>query len=119
MFAGTSAPDPTEYYYIDGGIPKHFLPAISLSSRCYWGMFRGVRGISTMPYLPAIELAYACYQEMFAESSIIISSTGANSCILPATTLANSCYNYMFADCQFVYASPVLPARKLKNACYS
>ncbi len=119
MFAGQGQADQSDYYYIDGGIPKHFLPAISLSSSCYNGMFRGVRGISTMPYLPAIELASACYRAMFAESSIIISSTGTNSCILPATTLANSCYYYMFADCHSVYASPVLPARKLKTSCYS
>ena len=54
MFAGQGQADQQEYYHIDGGIPKHFLPAISLSSSCYNGMFRGVRGISTMPYLPAI-----------------------------------------------------------------
>ena len=41
------------------------LPATTLSSTCYWGMFFGCTSLTTAPELPAATLVGRCYGEMF------------------------------------------------------
>ena len=42
------------------------LPATTLASYCYRGMFYGCTGLTTAPSLPATKLAYECYRLMFS-----------------------------------------------------
>ena len=116
------------------------LPATTLASRCYVGMFNGCTSLTTAPELPAATLAYSCYTYMFLFCSSLTSApelhatTLAGYCYyamfsnctslvtapeLPATTLASQCYSEMFVNCTSLTTAPVLPATTLANDCYT
>lgn len=70
------------------------LPATTLTSGCYGGMFQGCTNLTTAPVLPATTLENNCYELMFYGcTSLTVASE------LPATTLTTNCYNGMFQGC--------------------
>lgn len=90
------------------------LPATTLATYCYLGMFKYCNSLTTAPALPATTLVQSCYGSMF-ENCVNLTTAPA----LPATTLAGSCYSYMFEYCYSLTTAPVLPATTLANYCYS
>ena len=70
------------------------LPATTLVSNCYSGMFGGCTSLVNAPELPATTIASNCYQNMFNGCTSLTTAPE-----LPATALASYCYNYMFRDC--------------------
>lgn len=90
------------------------LPAITLSERCYWEMFRDCTTLASAPTLPALELADYCYCRMFYNCKALLVSSD-----LPATSLASHCYEGMFYDCSNLASAPNLPATILTDYCYS
>ena len=90
------------------------LPATTLSSNCYNGMFRNCTALVTAPTLPATTLAASCYQSMFEGCTNLTVAPE-----LPATTLAANCYNSMFYECKSLITAPELPATSLNSNCYN
>ena len=90
------------------------LPATTLASNCYYGMFSGCTSLVTAPVLPATTLASSCYAYMFYGCTSLATAP-----VLPATTLTNSCYRSMFNGCTSLATAPVLPATTLESSCYS
>ena len=89
------------------------LPAMTLTSNCYQGMFRGCNALTTAPELPATTLVVDCYSTMFYGCSALT-----NAPELKVKTLAESCYAHMFWDCSALTTAPELPATTLAYACY-
>ena len=89
------------------------LPATTLSTYCYYGMFYGCTSLVTIPELPATILADHCYNKMFRDCTSLTTAPE-----LPATTLAEACYYYMFGGCTNLISAPTLPATTLANYCY-
>ena len=81
------------------------LPATTLASRCYVGMFNGCTSLTTAPELPATTLAEYCYGYMFLFCSSLASAPE-----LHATTLAEYCYGYMFYGCESLTNVAVVPS---------
>ena len=98
-------------------IPKGFLPATKLAKSCYFSMFGGCTGLTSIPedLLPATELAYSCYCAMFGGCTGL---TSIPEDLLPARVLTQRCYERMFEGCTNILKSPVLPARLLTQGCY-
>ena len=90
------------------------LPAITLTSNCYYYMFSGCTSLTSAPALPATTLASDCYNAMFSGCTSLKTAP-----VLPATTLAKSCYSAMFNDCTSLTSAPELPATTLANSCYA
>ena len=95
-------------------VSADFLPATTLASYCYYGMFYNCTSLTTAPVLPATTLAYNCYKSMFRGCTSLTTAPE-----LPATTLANSCYSDMFYGCTSLVNAPELPATTLATNCYS
>ena len=89
------------------------LPATTLAMYCYKEMFRGCTSLTTAPELPATTLAIACYSNMFRNCTSLV-----NVPQLPVTTLADSCYVSMFQGCTSLTTAPTLPATELVVECY-
>ena len=70
------------------------LPAETLTTGCYFAMFKDCTSLTKAPKLPATTLTDACYYNMFKGCTSLTSAPK-----LPATTLATSCYQEMFVDC--------------------
>lgn len=89
----------------------------SMSSQCYYAMFRGCNLLTTIPndYLQATTIENSCYAQMFYDCKSLESVPFD---LLPATTLANNCYQYMFFGCTNLVNTPNLPATTLANNCY-
>jgi hypothetical protein len=90
------------------------LPAETLASQCYFYMFSGCSSLTTAPKLNATTLADRCYWAMFAGCSSLTTAPA-----LPAMTLTINCYSGMFSDCTALTAAPAtLPAETLAISCY-
>ena len=89
------------------------LPAKTLASSCYYGMFKYCSSLTTAPDLPAETLASSCYQEMFSGCTSLTTAPD-----LPAETLASNCYDGMFYNCKALTTAPDLPAKTLASNCY-
>ena len=90
------------------------LPATTLASSCYYGMFRGCTSLVAAPELPATTLTSSCYSNMFRGCTSLATAPE-----LPATTLTGTyCYSYMFQGCTSLATAPELPATKLTADCY-
>lgn len=89
------------------------LPATTLIYDCYYAMFYGCTSLTTAPQLPATTLAENCYWNMFQGCTSLTVAPA-----LPATTLADNCYNGMFTDCINLTTAPALPATTLTESCY-
>ena len=90
------------------------LPATTLADSCYYNMFYGCSSLTTAPELPATTLADGCYSAMFTGCRSLTTAPE-----LPATTLASSCYDNMFRNCSSLTTAPALPATTLADGCYS
>jgi hypothetical protein len=77
-------------------------------------MFQDCTSLTTAPELPATTLASDCYNGMFYNCRSLSTAPS----ILPATTLATHCYYYMFYGCSSLTTAPELPATTLANNCY-
>ena len=91
-----------------------FLPAESLTNRCYSYMFSGCKSLITAPELPATTLTNYCYAYMFQLCTSLITAPE-----LPAESLAERCYAYMFMGCTSLKSAPELPATSLSVSCYN
>ena len=93
------------------------LPAMTLKAGCYWGMFSGCTGLTTVPekLLPATVMAMSCYSSMFNQCTGL---TTLPEKLLPAETLANNCYQSLFDGCTSLTTAPKLPAETLAGSCY-
>ncbi len=89
------------------------LPATTLASSCYEGMFSGCTSLTTAPKLPATKLLYSCYSGMFKGCTSLTTAPE-----LPATKLYDECYFSMFYGCSSLTKAPKLPATSLANYCY-
>lgn len=89
------------------------LPATTLAASCYHNMFQGCTNLGMAPELPATELAAECYSYMFQGCKSFVTAPE-----LIATTLAFKCYNSMFAGCTSLTTAPELPATTLTKYCY-
>lgn len=69
------------------------LPATTLTTSCYSGMFNSCPYLETTPELPATTLAMSCYNSMFANCSSLTTAPE-----LPAPTLVSGCYSGIFAS---------------------
>ena len=90
------------------------LPATTLATSCYEGMFSGCTSLTAAPELPVTTLAESCYSSMFSGCTSLTTAP-----VLPATTLANSCYSLMFGGCTSLTTAPELPAATLAVFCYA
>ena len=90
------------------------LPATTLASYCYSGMFWNCTSLTNAPELPATILSSHCYDTMFQSCTSLTAAPA-----LPATTLASYCYSGMFMECTSLTTAPVLPATTLVNSCYA
>lgn len=90
------------------------LPATTLVSNCYQGMFNGCTSLTTAPALPATTLAFMCYGGMFSRCTSLTVAPE-----LPAATLVSNCYQLMFQGCTSLTTAPELPATTLTQNCYS
>ena len=90
------------------------LPATTLTTYCYYGMFNNCSSLTTTPSLPATTLASSCYTSMFRGCTSLTTAPE-----LHAETLANGCYSRMFLGCRSLTTAPELPATTLTTACYS
>ena len=90
------------------------LPATTLATSCYYGMFANCYGLTTAPSLPATSLVRNCYGEMFRDCASLTTAPS-----LPATSLAYGCYIWMFSDCTNLTTAPSLPATILADYCYA
>ena len=90
------------------------LPATTLTSNCYYGMFSGCTSLVAAPTLSATTLASSCYSNMFQNCTSLTVAPE-----LPATTLTGTyCYSYMFSGCTSLTVAPELPATTLTADCY-
>lgn len=90
------------------------LPATTLTSQCYHGMFLDCKSLVKPPILPSTNLESGCYQAMFKGCTNLRIAPQ-----LPATTLAGGCYSQMFYDCTTLERAPDLLAPTLVDSCYS
>ena len=92
------------------------LPATTLGSYCYLGMFNNCSGLITAPtILPATTLATFCYSTMFKNCTALTTAP-----VLPATTLLQSSYASLFNGCSSLnsvtsYAQDISAASCLNN----
>lgn len=97
------------------------LSATTLSTGCYFEMFRGCTGITSLENLEmpgsGVSLVNRCFDSMFLECSGI---TAIPQGFLPWTQLAFACYRKMFEGCSKLATIPsdLLPALTLAKACY-
>ena len=89
------------------------LPATTLTTMCYAGMFNGCQGLTSAPALPATTLATYCYDDMFSGCTGLVEAPQ-----LPATTLAMGCYTMMFFECTSLTKAPDLPASIVPGNAY-
>ena len=96
-------------------IPNDYLQATTIESYCYCQMFYNCKSLESVPFdlLPATTLANNCYQEMFYGCTNLVNTPN-----LPATILANNCYYQMFYGCSNLVDIPNLPATSLADNCY-
>ena len=89
------------------------LPATTLTTSCYSGMFYGCSALTTAPALPATTLAIGCYGSRFYGCSALTAAPA-----LPAPRLEVYCYSGMFGFCSSLTTAPALPAPRLEPYCY-
>ena len=87
---------------------------VTLSSRCYQGMFGGCTSLVSSPQLPSTALATACYQDMFYGCTNLLIAPD-----LPATVMKSGCYHRMFYDCANLSKAPKLEVTTLATLCFS
>ncbi len=112
----TEIPNPYCFAFLFGGsslVSGPDLPATTLTTGCYYGMFQSNSGLTSTPSLPAETLAENCYANMFYGCTGLTAAPE-----LSATTLAPSCYANMFNGCSGLTVAPSLPVTDLEYRCY-
>ena len=95
LFSGTKVTDnDLERLLPKNDNGRYYLPATTLTGRCYYNMFKGCTSLTTAPELPATTLATNCYEFMFYKCTSLTTAPE-----LPATTLVGNCYYNMFKGC--------------------
>lgn len=98
------------------GVYEGFLPATTLESSCYSGMFSGCSNLINAPHLPADNLASSCYMRMFADCRSLtkppVELADSN------TELKSGCFMEMFYGCISLTTAPGLYAKVLAGNCY-
>ena len=89
------------------------LPATTLTSYCYYYLFKDCVNLLKSPKLPALELADHCYQDFFSGCNRLEIFPD-----LPATNLKVGCYQGMFYRCYGLKTTPGLPATIAAAECY-
>lgn len=92
---------------------KILLPATTLVSACYNGLFEGCSGLTVAPDLPATSLTSDCYQNMFKGCTSLTATPS-----FKGTTLAQRCYSNMFEGCTSLITVEQLSATSLVSSCY-
>ena len=91
------------------------LPATTMANECYRGMFDNCSGLTTISFtLPAMTMADGCYRAMFANCTNLTETIE-----LPATTLAIYCYYAMFNACEKIETAPILSAETIPTNAYA
>ena len=98
---------------IDESVGKLLLPATTLSTGCYYEMFRQ-SSLTTSPTLPATTLVKYCYARMFLNCASLATSP-----TLPATTLAENCYERLFYGCTSLNSITCLATNISASSCTS
>lgn len=99
--------------YGDDFADKYTIPNSSALAYAFTGISEAVVDAENL-VLPATTLKSSCYQGMFQGCNKLTKSPK----ILPATTLATSCYDNMFNGCSSLTTSPELPAETLALYSY-
>lgn len=90
------------------------LPATTLYSYCYYGMFQACTALSRAPeILPATTLAQYCYRGMFNGCTSLSVAPE-----ISATGTANYCCESMFSGCTSLTKAPILYAISPTNYAY-
>lgn len=99
-------------------IPEDMLPSVNLTDNCYAGMFANCINLANVCNLPATTLSEGCYRDMFVRCKI---SSLPSNFLSSAATLANYCYYHMFYECTSLKSVPtnMLPITTLKEGCYA
>lgn len=87
------------------------LPATTLNTGCYMGMFWGC-GSANVRELPATALTDYCYSYMFYNNSYITPVSN-----LPAETPRRMCYAYMYYDCYYLDQQPEISLTSTTSQC--
>lgn len=91
------------------------LPATTLNTGCYYGMFASCQELVIAPaILPATTLAQTCYYNMFRNCAKLVLPPK-----IAATTLAENCCGEMFYMCSSLQTAPDLLAATLVSDCYT
>lgn len=93
-------------------VSNGFLPATTLSTYCYYNMFRGCTHLVNAPALPATTLQNYCYGNMFRNCSSLKSSPE-----LKALKLQYYCYYYMFNGCSSLSEITMLATDVSAGSC--
>ena len=93
-------------------VSKSFLPATSIVSYCYYGMFEGCVSLQTTPNLPAKTIPIYCYRGMFLNCKSLLSSP-----ILQGKKLEYGSYGSMFSGCTKLNTITMLATDISVNYC--
>lgn len=92
---------------------KLVLPATTLTTSCYYEMFRHCKKLLYAPKLPATTLPSSPYRGMFRDCIALLEAPE-----LPATTLGTWCYTHMFYNCRALTKAPELPSTTINQNVY-
>lgn len=84
-------------------VAENFLPATTLSSRCYQSIFSGCTSLTDMPILSAETLPAYCYKYMFLGCSSLVTAKA-----IGAVTMGSQCCESMFQNCTSLVTAPTL-----------
>ena len=95
-------------------VRKLMLPATTLTSSCYRGMFKQCTHLSSSPALPATKLNWGVYKFMFSGCVALTEAPE-----LPCMDIASNAYGSMFYGCTSLVTPPALPATKVGEMAYA
>lgn len=88
------------------------LPALNLSSQCYYGMFSGCTNLTSAPDLPAKIIPQSAYNEMFKNCSALVDIPS----LSHITTFSGVlCMNAMFSGCTSLQKLPIINVKTLTS----
>ncbi len=90
------------------------LPATTLLTNCYVGLFSGCVNLTAVPTLPATTLAPGCYALMFYNCTSLTAVP-----TLPVMSVPDEAYSQMFSGCTSLTIAPALPATTVGMSAYN
>lgn len=94
-------------------ISENFLPATTLASSCYRGMFMDCANLINSPKLPAETASDYSYGAMFQNCTSLLTAP-----IMLVKYLGECSCLYMFYNCKCLTTAPILYPSTLKRRCY-